>query len=283
MLERRSFWVCRQRSKAILESFGDIPNMHNSAILFFVGQRSTRALRERVERHSQCARGLWVRVDTRRLEDVRKGRASETGQLHGSRGRCPRAREVRATCRNSDATVSFLSSAFFTRHRRRFLTASPFPPVVSCPERSTTAHGAATKTAPARSSQRSCARTSRSRHAASCAAAPGWRSCCRAFSSRCCACRKRWWRIRATTTSSRNRTSWRRAGTTWSARAGTSSSLHPTRRMRRRSRRRHTRTSSATPRVRNGRTRRRTRRGFCISAWRAAKTSRRWRRGTQRR
>lgn len=74
-------------------------------------------LRERVERHSQCARGLWVRVDTRRLEDVRKGRASETGQLHGSRGRCPRAREVPALFRNSDSTVSFLSSAFFRRHR----------------------------------------------------------------------------------------------------------------------------------------------------------------------
>ena len=74
-------------------------------------------LRERVERHSQCARGLWVRVDTRRLEDVRKGRASETGQLHGSRGRCPRAREVPALFRNSDSTVSFLSSAFCRRHR----------------------------------------------------------------------------------------------------------------------------------------------------------------------
>ena len=90
-------------------------------ILFFVRQRSTRALRERVERHSQCARGLWVRVDTRRLEDVRKGRASETGQLHGSRGRCPRAREVRALFRNSDAclfsVVCLLQDDIFRRAR----------------------------------------------------------------------------------------------------------------------------------------------------------------------
>jgi len=97
MAQFQGFRQGQRRRSLFLHSVG--------IILFFVRQRSTRALRERVERHSQCARGLWVRVDTRRLEDVRKGRASETGQLHGSRGRCPRAREVRALFRNSDACL----------------------------------------------------------------------------------------------------------------------------------------------------------------------------------
>lgn len=102
VLERRSFRVS-DRVKGV----GPFFFLMRSGIISFMFYS---VLRERVERHSQCARGLWVRVDTRRLEDVRKGRASETGQLHGSRGRCPRAREVPALFRNSDSTVSFLSS-----------------------------------------------------------------------------------------------------------------------------------------------------------------------------
>lgn len=56
-------------------------------------------------RHTQFARGLRVCVDTRRHEDVRKARASDTGQLHGSRGRCPRAREVRDRVPNATAAL----------------------------------------------------------------------------------------------------------------------------------------------------------------------------------
>ena len=79
-------------------------------------RRSTRELRERVARHTQFARGLRVCVDTRRHEDVRKARASETGQLHGSRGRCPRAREVRDRCSECDCRSLSFCRLFFALH-----------------------------------------------------------------------------------------------------------------------------------------------------------------------
>ena len=86
-------------------------------------RRSTRELRERVARHTQFARGLRVCVDTRRHEDVRKARASETGQLHGSRGRCPRAREVRDRVPNATAALC-LSVVFFLPCTRRIVRRS---------------------------------------------------------------------------------------------------------------------------------------------------------------
>jgi nitrite reductase/ring-hydroxylating ferredoxin subunit len=74
-------------------------------------------------RHTQFARGLRVCVDTRRHEDVRKARASDTGQLHGSRGRCPRAREVRDRVPN--VTAALCLSVVCPAHGASFAALEP--------------------------------------------------------------------------------------------------------------------------------------------------------------